>query len=724
MDVRTTTGEKFVLEQAINRGGEAQIWSVRQDPHLVAKIYHKPTAEHQAKLTAMLAAPLTRTGAHPTVAWPLHLLYRQKNFVGYLMPRAANTRPLFHYYNPARRRRLGLPHAWPRFLHRTASNLAAAVELVHAHDHVIGDLNESNVLVTQAALVTLVDTDSFQIRQGNAPQRVPTWLGTLQPPQLYRCPVGKAEYTPPELQGVDFKAIDRTPAQDNFALAVLIFYLLMDGFHPFAGVLTTGASVGRVDLYGIKHGLFPYRPPQLGTQLPVQPPPNAPAIAHLHPGLQDAFWRTFVDGHTAPERRVTAPEWKKILQEAESTLVTCTNDPAHLYARHLRYCPTCGPVTTKPTIVVPSVMPTAGPLFPQAASVVTAARQRLPATWATMIGPLTAQSFNTIAQFTPTLPQLQQTLQHLQVDWRGYATQAQRTLATMPDRIIAAQRIAVAQADLLGGWLLGTLAGVPLAAIAASGGYALLPRLAELVPLTIRQQVMMLTILFTTILGVCQAYALRRTLLPWSYTRYAWIGGGAVSGAALGAAGFRLLGADWHQVQAWSTQATAIALLAALFGIGSGFLQALVLRQHLRLRDAGRAWTLVNGLSGLLTMQGWLWGQSLPYGWQVAALPDWQLNAGVGALLGLGIGALLSGGVLLWMVQGPAQRFHLQRFALRLLRRSLAPPQFRQEATRWGRTLLLLVLLWFLLQIMTQLTGTAALLPPLPNVVIPHLAPP
>ena len=59
MDVRTTTGEKFVLDRAINRGGEAQIWTVRQEPHLVAKLYHKPTTAHQTKLTAMITAPVS-----------------------------------------------------------------------------------------------------------------------------------------------------------------------------------------------------------------------------------------------------------------------------------------------------------------------------------------------------------------------------------------------------------------------------------------------------------------------------------------------------------------------------------------------------------------------------------------------------------------------------------------------------------------------------------------
>lgn len=720
MDVRTATGEKFVLERAINRGGEAQIWTVRQDPHLVAKLYHKPTAEHQAKLTAMITAPLTRTGSHPTVAWPLQLLYRQNTFVGYLMPRAASSLPLFHYYNPARRRRLGLPHAWPRFLHRTASNLAAAVELVHAHHHIIGDLNESNVLVTQSALVTLVDTDSFQIRPRILSPRPTSWLGTFQPPAIYRCPVGKAEYTPPELQGVDFKSIDRTPAQDNFALAVLIFYLLMEGYHPFAGVLTTGASVGRVDLYGIKHGIFPYSSPN-GTQLMVQPPPNAPAIAQLYPGLQDAFQRTFVDGHTAPERRVAAKEWKKLLQEAEGALVTCTQDKSHLYTSHLRHCPTCGPASAP----VPTVAPVPSPVFPQATPTLATARPRFPSNWSTAVWPAAGQQLTQLVQQSKSaLPPLAQTLHRLQPRWQTNIRQAQRVMVTLPDRFTHLQRTAVTHVDLLGNWLLGNVIGTPVAALATVGGYALLPRLMEITPLTVQQQVMFLVMLFATLLSACQAYGLRRTLLPWPYLRYAWVGVAAMSGAAIGAAGYRLLGPAWDQVTAWSTQAYQLTSLAALFGLSLGFLQSWLLRQQLRLAEDARAWTIVNGVNAILIVQGWLWGQSFPYTWQMAELADWQINAGLGALAGIGVGAVLSASVLLWMMQGPRRTLYLHNFALNFLRWSVRPPRVRRGASRWGRAFLLLILVWFFLQLVTQLNGAAASgIPPLPVDLIPHLLP-
>jgi hypothetical protein len=142
------------------------------------------------------------------------------------------------------------------------------------------------------------------------------------------------------------------------------------------------------------------------------------------------------------------------------------------------------------------------------------------------------------------------------------------------------------------------------------------------------------------------------------------------------------------------------------------------------LADDGRIWTIVNGINGILTVQGWLWGQSFSYTFPWTTIPDWQINAGIGALAGVGMGSLLSGGVLLWMVQGPRRSFHLHRFALSMVRWPVTRTRLRKGAVRWVRALLLLVSIWLLLQLIFHLEGIAlSTLPPLPNETIPHLLP-
>ena len=162
---------------------------------------------------------------HIAIAWPFDLLRTvddSQRIVGFLMPCVKGMYPILDFYNPKTRRQK-CPFFNYRYLHRAASNLAAAVGALHAREYCIGDVNESNILVSDTALVTLVDTDSFQVREAAN--------GTV-----YRCPVGKPEFTPPELQGKSFGQLDRTPEHDLFGLAVLIFQLLMEGSHPFSGI--------------------------------------------------------------------------------------------------------------------------------------------------------------------------------------------------------------------------------------------------------------------------------------------------------------------------------------------------------------------------------------------------------------------------------------------------------------------------------------------------------
>jgi DNA-binding helix-hairpin-helix protein with protein kinase domain len=321
MHVRSQAGENYQLEHNIASGGEARIWSVKGRPDLLAKIYLKADPARETKLQAMLAAPPRSVQGHTAVAWPQALLYQGRQFVGFVMPHLQHYQPIFNIYHPVKRKQ-SFAGINAHFLHRTAHNLAIAVATVHARGHLIGDLNESNILVNRHALVTLVDSDSFQITDSNG--------------VVYRCPVGKAEYTPPELQAVNFQTVNRLPAHDHFGLAVLIFQLLMAGFHPYAGILTGPTPVERIDLHCLKQGWFPYVANRF-----VIPPPNAPAFDLLHPGLQQLFRRCFVNGQQQPERRPTAQEWQHALEKASQALTTCHRNPEHIYSNHRWRCPWC-----------------------------------------------------------------------------------------------------------------------------------------------------------------------------------------------------------------------------------------------------------------------------------------------------------------------------------------------------------------------------------------------
>lgn len=261
-----------------------------------------------------------------SIAWPVDLLRAVDGgcqCVGFLMPRIVGMGLIIDFYHPKTRRRQ-CPLFNYLYLHRTARNLAAAVRALHMRGYVISDVNESNIFVSDTALVTLVDTDSFQVRD---PQN-----GTV-----YRCPVGRLEFTPPELQGHDFSQVDRTPEHDHFGLGVLLFQLLMEGTHPFAGIFTgPGEPPPYEERIGAGH--FPYG---AGRRVPYRPSPVAPPFELLHPTLQRLFVQCFVEGHSQPQARPDAQTWQTALREAEEALVTCPANDQHRYGNHLSSCPWC-----------------------------------------------------------------------------------------------------------------------------------------------------------------------------------------------------------------------------------------------------------------------------------------------------------------------------------------------------------------------------------------------
>lgn len=324
---RQSNGQMITLNTELGGGGEGKIYSISEEPLLVAKVYHQSAKVYADKLSVMFANPPDDSAlaqGRVSIAWPVDLLKDTSNqeIIGFLMQRVTEVRPIHDFYIPATRRDKS-PYFNYLYLHRTARNLAAAVSALHAKGYVIGDVNESNILVTETALVTLVDTDSFQVLD-------------LPHHKVYRCPVGKPEFTPPELQGKAFRDIDRTPEHDLFGLAVVIFQLLMEGTHPFDGVFQ-GSGDPPPKEKRILEGHFPY-----GNRIvPYRSKPLAPPFEILHPTLQQLFIRCFEDGHNDPKVRPDAKTWAKALVEAENTLAICLVNDQHRYGNHLSNCPWC-----------------------------------------------------------------------------------------------------------------------------------------------------------------------------------------------------------------------------------------------------------------------------------------------------------------------------------------------------------------------------------------------
>ncbi|HUL75892.1 MAG TPA: hypothetical protein VL691_01405 [Vicinamibacteria bacterium] len=314
-------GHEAGLGRCLGRGGEGAVYSVPMRPTSVAKIYaRRPDGPTGRKLAAMVQLGTEALAA--VAAWPNDLLLdpRTGDPVGFLMPRIDGHREIHTLYGPTDRK-TAFPDASWAFLVRTARNVAASFDTVHQHGHVVGDVNQGNVVVSRKATVCLIDCDSFQI----------THLG-----RTYPCRVGVPLFTPPELHGQRLEAVARTADHDRFGLAVLVFHLLFNGRHPFAGRHPERAVPVEA---AIREGLFAFG--REAARQGWEPPPFSLRLADLAAPVAHLFDLAFGPGAASGGRRPTASEWVAALEALEAGLVNCDDDPRHVYLSAGGACPWC-----------------------------------------------------------------------------------------------------------------------------------------------------------------------------------------------------------------------------------------------------------------------------------------------------------------------------------------------------------------------------------------------
>ena len=223
------------LTEKISEGGEGCVYNTSKSGGAVAKIYFdkKLTSHKQSKIDALIASGLSIEG----VCFPTAHLYNSKGaFVGYLMPKADGKKLDVSVFKGER----GMGRCFASWTRQDLVSLAISIltiiKKIHESGILIGDINGSNILVKSPTEVYFVDTDSFQIND-------------------YPCPVGTMEFTAPEIQGKNYNSFLRTIGNENFAVAVLLFRLMMFGLNPYA----------QQDGAGIEHNIrtgdfsFPYK---------------------------------------------------------------------------------------------------------------------------------------------------------------------------------------------------------------------------------------------------------------------------------------------------------------------------------------------------------------------------------------------------------------------------------------------------------------------------------
>ncbi len=265
------------LTERIGDGGEGTVYKTNKNENVVAKIYSdkKLTSHKQSKIEMIIAAGLSIDG----VCFPTARLYNSKGvFVGYLMPKAEGEKLGTSVFRGEKgmKRFFG---SWKRSdLVTLAITILSTIKKIHDLGILIGDINGLNILVKSPTEVYFVDTDSFQINE-------------------YPCPVGTLDFTAPEIQGKDYKCILRSVGNENFAIAVLLFRLLMFGESPYAQQGGSGIA------HNISTGNFSF--PLKGKGNNKMPKGDWICFwSHLPDKLQEIFYRTFRKGETMYDERV------------------------------------------------------------------------------------------------------------------------------------------------------------------------------------------------------------------------------------------------------------------------------------------------------------------------------------------------------------------------------------------------------------------------------------
>jgi DNA-binding helix-hairpin-helix protein with protein kinase domain len=295
------------------------VYGVLNQPQTVAKVFRDsvlPLDSRQLDRLQLLAG-LSDPALLGATTIPTVLLYDASGrAVGYLMENLYGWRPLHQLYQPKTRLRL-FPWATHTHLIQVARRMAAAVDAVHRHDLVIGDLNEANALVSPEGDVRLIDVDSFQVKT---------------PSGLVPCEVARPEYLAPELHGLSLDDRERFPTSDRFGLAVLVFQLLALGRHPFAGRPRKAGSTPVTLEEAMRRGWFPH-----AEDSPLMPTAGFD-WSYLSPRLQKLFLEAFTN---APDRRPFAAEWVEALNEEEHWQIPCARATMHTYFGERTECAWC-----------------------------------------------------------------------------------------------------------------------------------------------------------------------------------------------------------------------------------------------------------------------------------------------------------------------------------------------------------------------------------------------
>lgn len=312
-----TTGALYETDpRTARKGGGGTFCRTTNDSKVGVKIWHDRTAApHEADRCRCLMRWVPQPA---NTMLPIDIVSEVPGGppVGCVFP-VAEGENLGVVLNPAARSAANI-HLSRRDLIGIAANTAQGM----ADNHAVGleewDVNPGNRIVGSRKVngrcpVYGIDTDSRAFRAMLGGKLV-----------NFDCPVGQAEFLPPEVSGKDLRLTRRGKSSDVFGLAILVWMLLKQGSHPFAWRHLKGGSVPGLDEI-IRSGGWPFAP-QKPLPIDVTPVDVGLRFRDLPLTIQALFTRAFHDGHVDPSKRPTAREWAEALTAWEQQTKTAAAD--------------------------------------------------------------------------------------------------------------------------------------------------------------------------------------------------------------------------------------------------------------------------------------------------------------------------------------------------------------------------------------------------------------
>ncbi|MDR1540395.1 MAG: hypothetical protein LBU32_20830 [Clostridiales bacterium] len=273
--------EKLRLEKVLAIGGEGIVYTTNT-PYVV-KIYKRENIRLRKleKIKLFLSKDLKCKG----ICFPKAVIYNEnRQFVGFMMQKASGRelqksmfiKPILLKNYPTWKR---------RDLVELCTVILEKIKYLHDRNIIIGDINTANILVASTREVYFLNTDSYQL-------------------EGFPCTKGTVNYTAPEIQRRNFNVFLRSIGNENFAVATLLFMILLPGKPPYSqhGGVSPIENIINMD--------FQY---QLAEPSGKRAPdgPWRFIWSHLSFDIKEAFYQTFrKDGENSLERdRLNAGEW-------------------------------------------------------------------------------------------------------------------------------------------------------------------------------------------------------------------------------------------------------------------------------------------------------------------------------------------------------------------------------------------------------------------------------